>query len=313
MAFAPIARRVRAADFRDWLAGLRQEALRAGISAATFERAFAGVVPLPEVIERDRRQPERRLSLREYLERVVTAARIETGRRRLLEHRPLLDAVEARYGIPARFIVALWGVESDYGRVRGRFPVIAALATLAFEGRRASFFRRELLAALAILERGDVRPEAMYGSWAGAMGQPQFMPTTFLAHAVDADGDGRRDIWDSLADIFASMARYLSAAGWRPGWTWGRAVQVTGNVPASQRGLDYRAALAVWHRRGVRLSDGGPLPQLAVEASLLMPEGDSGPAFLVYDNFRALMRWNRSTHFAFAVGHLADALADRQA
>lgn len=291
--------------------GLRREALSSGISETTFERAFAGVRPIDRVVELDRRQPEGRLSFRDYLARVVTAERVREGRERLADHARELAAAEHRFGVPARFLVALWGIESSYGTFRGRFPVVAALATLAFEGRRAQFFRRELIAALAILERGDIAPDGMYGSWAGAMGQPQFMPTTYLAHAVDADGDGRRDIWNSLPDTFASMANYLSAAGWRSGYTWGREVALAGPPPPDRSGLEYRAPLATWQRSGVRRADGGPLPRAAIEASLVLPDGADGPAFLVYENFRVLMRWNRSTYFALAVGHLADALAGR--
>lgn len=297
--------------WQTFLAALRREALAAGISERTFERAFANVQPIDRVVELDRRQPEGRLSLQEYLARVVTRERVQEGRRRLFEHSAELTAAERRFGVPARFLVALWGIESNYGSFRGQFPVIAALATLAFEGRRAAFFRRELIAALHILERGDIAPSHMYGSWAGAMGQPQFMPTTYLAHAVDADGDGRRDIWNSLHDTFASMANYLAAAGWRSGYTWGREVVLMRPAPLDRTGLDHRAPLAVWHRHGVRRVDGGPLPQANLDASLLLPDGANGRAFLVYDNFRVLMRWNRSTYFALAVGHLADALDER--
>lgn len=310
-ASAAIPARAATLDWHQWLARFRQEALASGISSATFDRAFAGVGPVARVIELDRRQPERRLTFVQYLQRVVTPARIENGSRHLAEQARLLARTEQRYGVPPRFLVALWGIESSYGTVRGQYPVVAALATLAWEGRRATFFRRELLAALAILESGDIGTDAMYGSWAGAMGQPQFMPTTYLVHAVDADGDGRRDIWQSLPDTFASMANYLKAAGWRSGFTWGRPVQLPARIPPGVVGLGHRAPLSVWHRRGLRRADGGRLPQVDLAASLLLPDGEAGPAFLVYDNFRVLMRWNRSTNFALAVGHLADAVADR--
>lgn len=298
--------------WKAWLAELRREALATGISSRTFERAFAGVEPVARIVELDRRQPEGRLSFAEYLRRVVTPARIRRGRERLAAHAALLGATERRYGVPARLIVALWGIESSYGEFRGRFPVVAALATLAFDGRRAAFFRGELLTALRILERGEVAPERMYGSWAGAMGQPQFMPSTYLRHAVDADGDGRRDIWDSLPDTFASMANYLKAAGWRTGYIWGRPVTLTRTVEPRLVGLRNRAPLARWHRLGVRRSDGRPLPRFDLEAHLLLPDGEGGPAFLVYENFRVLLRWNRSTYFALAVGRLADALVGRE-
>jgi len=301
-------RAVARTDFARWLEELEREARGQGISARTLKEALAGLAPIPRVLELDRRQPEGRLSFAEYRRRVVSHDRIRSGRERLARHLPLLRRVRRRYGVPERILVALWGVESDYGRFRGRFPVIPALATLAFDGRRARFFRRELLAALRILDQGHISPREMYGSWAGAMGQPQFMPTTFLAHAVDFDGDGRRDIWHSLPDVFASMARYLHRSGWRPGWRWGREVRLVKPGPAARAGLAYRAPLASWARAGVRRKDGGTLPRAKIEASLLLPDGRDGPAFLVYDNFRVLLRWNRSTHFALSVGLLGDAV-----
>lgn len=295
-------------SFEAWLAAFRAEARARGISPATLERALAGVRPLEAVIEADRRQPERRLSFAEYRAKVVSAARIRRGRELLAEHRPLLERVRARYGVPAQTLVALWGIESSYGVYKGSWRVIDALATLAWEGRRAELFRRELLAALEIVERGERDPDRLLGSWAGAMGQCQFMPSSYLRHAVDFDGDGRRDIWTSLPDVFASMSRYLVEAGWVGGERWGRPVRVPASLDPSTVGLDRRADLAVWSRRGVRAADGGPLPNAPVEASLLRMDGDGGPAFLVYRNFRTLMVWNRSTYFALSVGLLADEL-----
>lgn len=295
-----------AVPFADWLATFRQEARAAGISDRTLERALARVEPIPRVIELDRRQPEGRMTFVEYRQRVINDARISKGRRMLAEHGPLLARVEAEYGVPAAVIVALWGIESNFGENTGGFPVVASLATLAHEGRRADFFRGELLSALKILDAGDIAPEAMNGSWAGAMGQSQFMPSTFLAYAVDGNGDGRRDIWGSQADVFASMANYLSRMGWDRRYIWGREVKVTNGVEAA--GLDERRPLSRWQSAGVRRADGGDLPAVAIEASLVRMDDGRGPSYLVYDNFRVLMRWNRSTYFATSVGLLANAI-----
>ena len=309
-------RRGRAAgrgEFRDWLAAFKAEARGRGISAATLERAFQGVEPLAAVIEADRRQPERRMSFAEYRLKVVSEARIRRGRALLGEHRALLERVRARFAVPAPTLVALWGIESSFGDFKGTWRVIDALATLAWEGRRAELFRRELLAALEILERGERRPAALLGSWAGAMGQSQFMPSTYLGYAVDFDGDGRRDIWTSLPDVFASMSNYLARAGWAGGEHWGRPVAAPAGLDPTLLGLERRLSLAEWSRRGVRTATGGPLPTARLDASLLRMDGEGGPTFLVYRNFRTLMVWNRSTYFALSVGLLADELAKADA
>ncbi len=299
-----------AGSFEAWLAAFETEARARGISAATLERAFRGVRPLESVIEADRRQPERRLSFAEYRAKVVSEARIRRGRELLAEHRALLERVRGRFGVPPAVLVAIWGIESSFGTYKGSYRVIDALATLAFEGRRSELFRRELFAALEILERGDRQPDRLLGSWAGAMGQCQFMPSTYLAYAVDFDGDGRRDIWTSLPDVFASMSHYLARAGWNGGERWGRPVLVPAGLDPALFGLERREDLAAWRRRGLRTVDGGPLPTAPVEASLLRMDGEAGPAFLVYRNFRSLMVWNRSTYFALSVGLLGDELAE---
>ena len=292
--------------FEVWLAQLRQQAAAEGISAATLDRAFDGVRPIPEVIERDRRQPEGRLTFRDYNRKVLSPTRIARGRELMQEHHEVLDRVAADYGVQPRFIVALWGIESNYGSFTGEFPVIGALATLAYEGRRAAFFRKELLQALRIVDQGDVAPAQMMGSWAGAMGQSQFMPSSYLAHAVDYDGDGRRDIWTTPPDVFASIANYLAKAGWNDRHTWGRQVQIVDHVKADAAGLEVVRPLPEWQALGVRTSNGDALPMVALDASLLRMDDDEGPAYLVYNNFRVLMAWNRSTYFALTVGELAD-------
>ncbi len=295
-----------ATEFAAWLDGLRSEARSKGVSDRTLDQALAGVEPIPRVIELDQRQPEGRMTFVEYRGKVISDARIRQGRKLLAEHGPMLRQVEARYGVPAEIIVALWGIESSYGEFKGRFPVVASLATLAHDGRRADFFRGELLSALQILEAGDIEPDAMFGSWAGAMGQSQFMPSTYLGYAVDGNGDGRRDIWGTHADIFASMANYLSKMGWNAEYIWGREVKAGSGVASA--GLDEERPLATWQSRGVRRLDGSALPAVAIDASLLKMDDGSGPSYLVYDNFRVLMRWNRSTYFATSVGLLADAI-----
>jgi membrane-bound lytic murein transglycosylase B len=294
-----------AESFPAWLDGLRDEARRAGIAPATLDRTLGGLKPIPRVIDLDRRQPETRLTFAEYRARVISDARVRRGRGLRRQHAALLERVAERYGVPAEVIVSLWGIESSFGDSQGSFPVIGALATLAWDGRRAGLFRRELIAALRILDRGDVSPGEMYGSWAGAMGQCQFMPSTYLAYAVDGDGDGRRDIWRSLPDIFASIANYLRAAGWNPGLRWGREVRVPPGAELPT-GLDHEAPLDDWAKSGVRLADGGPLPAAPVEASLVAVDSGRGPSYLVYANFRAIMVWNRSTYFALSVGLLSD-------
>lgn len=298
-----------AAEFDFWVQELRQEAAKRGISATTFDAALKGVRPNPRVLELDRSQPEFTLTFQEYLDRVVTPKRIETGREMLAKHRDLLREIGQKYGVQPRFILALWGIESDYGRKTGGFPVIEALATLAYDGRRSSFFRKELLAALHILEEKHVTPGAMLGSWAGAMGQCQFMPTSFRAYAVDYDGDGRRDIWTSKADVFASIANYLANYKWRGNQTWGRPVRLPADFDHAVADGKVEKPLEDWQRLGVRRTDGRDLPAAEMSGAIVLPSGADGPAYLVYHNYNAILYWNRSTYFAMAVGHLADQIA----
>jgi len=299
--------------FEQWLGEVRSEARSRGVSDGILDAAFAGVAPIPRIIELDRNQPEFKLKFDEYLSRVVSDARIATGRRLLDEHARLLDEIEAKYRVQKRFIVALWGVETDFGRITGGFPVIAALATLAYDGRRSAFFRKELMLALDILQQGHIKPDAMKGSWAGAMGQNQFMPSSFHRFAVDHDGDGHKDIWGTLPDVFASIARYLSESGWRHDQTWGREVELPKNFDRGQLGLEIRKPLSAWQDLGVRRADGGALPGRDVAASIVEVVERSGRArhFAAYEDFNVILKWNRSTYFAVAVGTLADALDAR--
>lgn len=292
--------------FPVWLEGVRQEALDQGISPETVAAALDGVEPIARVIELDRRQIEGQISYKEYRDRLLSEERIGRGRALLEEHRELLERVAADYGVQPRFIVALWGIETSYGGWSGSTPVIGALTTLAYDGRRAAFFRSELMHALRIIDEGNVEADNMLGSWAGAMGQSQFMPSSYVRNAVDYDGDGRRDIWGSLPDVFASIANYLAKAGWNDRRTWGREVGLPAALGDGLVGLEVRRPLPAWHDLGVRAADGAPLPVVAVDASLLRTDDGQGPAYLVYDNFRVLMAWNRSTYFGLTVGQLAD-------
>ncbi len=298
------------ADFQSWLAAFKQEAAAKGIRADTIETAFAGVTPIARVLEKDRSQREFTLTFSGYMRSSVTESRVERAQRLLQEHRGLLERVQAKYGVQPRFLVSFWGLESNFGDYTGGFSVIGALATLAHDTRRGAFFRSELLNALQILDEGHIAAARMTGSWAGAMGQVQFIPSTFVNFAVDFDGDGRRDIWNSLPDIFASAANYLSQEGWRGDETWGREVLLPMGFDYGHASLKKRKPLNAWAEvHGLKQGNGGPLPRADLEASLVLPAGHRGPAFLVYRNYRTILIWNRSILYALAVGHLADRIA----
>jgi membrane-bound lytic murein transglycosylase B len=303
-------RRSYGSDFAVWLRDFRARAAAAGIGDPVLDRSLRGIEPSRKVIELDQRQAGGRSSFAAYRRRAISADRIGKGARLLLEHNATLERVRAQYGVSPAVIVALWGIESAFGSFTGGFPVIPSIATLAWEGRRRELFERELMSALEIVQRGDITPERMLGSWAGAMGQCQFMPSTYLAYAVDFEGDGRADIWSSVPDVHASIAHYLVRAGWERRFIWGREVAAPIGLNSSVIGLERRLPLAEWHARGVRRADGGPLPDEPIEASLLRMDDGAGPSFLVYDNFRTLMVWNRSSYFALAVGLLADGIAE---
>ena len=300
------------AHFESWLDDLRTEALAAGISEGTVEAALGSVRPIERVIELDRNQPEVRLTFWTYLDRIASEARIERGRRLLSEHRELLDEIAARYGIPAPMLVAVWGVESNFGTNQGGFPVIQALVTLAHDDRRAAMFRRELIHALRILDEGHIALADMNGSWAGAMGQVQFMPSTFVDFARDGDGDGRIDIWQSTPDALESAARFMSR-NWQRGYIWGRQVRLPPQFDRDLADIDTMKPLDEWQAMGVRKVDGTALPSVAIEGAIVLPSDGLEPAFLVYRNYRALLLWNRSHFFAIAVGHLSDRIAGQGA
>jgi len=313
---APVSARPPAAAPDDgleaFLASLRGEARERGISQATLDASLVGIVDRPQVIEADRSQPGAPAGFCRYLERRLTPTRIARGRRVLGEHADLLAGITAEYGVPARYVVALWGLETNFGDYPGDHPLFDALVTLARDPRRGDFFREQIFAALRMVEDGHHPAEGFHGSWAGATGQVQFMPSTYLHYAVDHDGDGRRDIWASVPDALASAAHLLRRSGWRPGEAWGRQVALPAPLHGEARALGRAPRrLDGWDALGVRRSDGGPLPAADLSARLVLPLRRADPAFLVYDNYRVFMAWNRSTFFAISVGALADELVGR--
>nr|WP_096664339.1 lytic murein transglycosylase [Polaromonas sp. AET17H-212] len=294
--------------FARWIADFSTSARAAGITGETLRLAFDGVRFIPRVTELDSAQPEFIRAVWDYLDSAVSAQRVVRGQDRLLQSRPAIDAAAARYGVPAEILVAIWGMESNYGSNTGDIPTIDALATLGFEGRREAWARTQLLAALKILQNRDIERAQMLGSWAGAMGQTQFLPTNFLAYAVDADGDGRRDIWGSLPDVMASTANFLASAGWQAGQPWGLEVRLPSGFDLALADAEVRQPASAWAAQGVQSMDSAPLPALA-DSALLLPAGARGPAFLVGPNFRTILRYNNSTSYALAVSLLAQALA----
>lgn len=293
------------AGFRNWIAGFRNRALAKGVSAQVFDRTFARVRYLPEVIKLDRRQSEFTKSTGEYLESAVSATRVTNGRKEARQHNRTLNAIEAHYGVDKNVVAAIWGMESAYGSYRGKTHIPSALATLAYDGRRGSFFEAQLVEVLKILQRGDTTSENMLGSWAGAMGHTQFIPTSYQAYAVDFTGDGRRDIWsDDPTDALASTAAYLNRMGWVRGMPWGAEV----TLPA---GFNFTLASgprkmpSEWARLGVVPARGGSIPDYG-SARLLLPAGAKGAAFLVFKNFDVIKRYNNSDAYAIGVGHLGD-------
>ena len=295
--------------FSRWLEGVRAEALARGIGPATVGAALDGVAPIPRVVELDRHQPEFTLTFPQYMARVVPEKRVRRGRALLAEHRALLASVAAKHRVQARFIVALWGSRA----------ISAASREVSTSFQRSPRWRSTVAAArssepssstpLTILDQGHITVDRMTGSWAGAMGQPQFMPSSFVRFAVDHDGDGRIDIWTTLGDVFASAANYLARSGWRDDITWGRQVRLPAGFDRANLGLKVAKRLPEWQRIGVRRADGSDLPTRPLAASVIVAEEGKGPAFVVYDNFHAILKWNRSSFFALAVGHLADRLA----
>jgi membrane-bound lytic murein transglycosylase B len=292
-------------NFAEWRNRFRSQALNAGISAQVFDRAFAGVTPDPSIIIADRSQPEFTRPVWQYLDGALSKQRVDRGRRLLEQHQATLNDIEARYAVDRNTLVAIWGLESSYGQIMGDKGVIRSLATLAHEGRRPGFAKSQLLAALEILQHGDVSADQLRGSWAGAMGQTQFIPTTYNTHAVDFDGDGRRDIWSSTADALASAAHYLQASGWKAGQPWGFEVTLPGGFDYAKADNAIRKPVSEWRQLGLTgLPSGTAMDEAS--ATLLLPAGYRGPAFLVLDNFRAILRYNNSSSYALAIGLLSE-------
>ncbi|MCE0464449.1 MULTISPECIES: lytic murein transglycosylase [Pseudomonas] len=293
--------------FAQWQAGFRKEALAAGIRADLFDRAFIGVSPDMSVIKADRSQPEFTRPVWEYLDGALSPLRVSKGKSLMQQNAQVLQSIEQRYGVDRAALVAVWGMESNFGQFQGNKSVINSLATLAYEGRRPGFAHAQLIAALQILQQGDIAPEKMLGSWAGAMGQTQFIPTTYNTHAVDFDGDGRRDIWGSATDALASTAHYLQSSGWQRGQPWGFEVELDEGFDYSLADGTIRKPVSEWIGLGVSAYAGMPIPpgNRQLSASVLLPAGHRGPAFLVFDNFRAILKYNNSSSYALAVGLLS--------
>ena len=290
--------------FAQWVSNFRETARAAGIDEATLRTALDGVQLRHRAVEADRAQPEFTRTLWDYLDAAITPQRVAAGQQKLLELRVDAESASARYSVPGPILMAVWGIESNFGGNYGDVPVIDALATLGFEGRREAWARGELLAALKILQHGDIERSRMIGSWAGAMGQTQFMPSSYLALAVDADGDGRRDIWGSMADVLASTANYLAKSGWRADEPWGLEVQLPAGFDPARADPVVQQSSARWAAEGVRAMGDAPWPALA-DASILLPAGARGPAFIVGRNYRAVLRYNNSTSYALTVCLLA--------
>ncbi len=308
------------ADFDVYVAALKKEALEKGYDEALVDQALATAKFKKKVISADKNQPEVKETLETYLPKRVPQWKIDRARKLYKENQDVLEKVAKEYGVQARFIVALWGLESNFGKIQGGHSVIASLVTLAFDGRRETMYKNQLWAALDILKEGHITLDKFKGSWAGAMGQTQFMPTSFNAYAVDYNGDGRKDIWTTEEDAFASIANYLKQAGWNDDLTWGRQVKLPEGFDNSnilKRGTKTRSqwleywkeserSLADWQALGVRKMDGSDLPNVDITAAMVMPDDVNGRMYLAYDNYKALMHWNRSYYFATSVGYLSD-------
>ena len=309
-----------AAGFALYVNGLRQQADAAGYPKDLLDTVFATLKFQPTVVKADKGQPEFVETLDTYLPKRVNAQRIKMAREAYQKYQPELKEVSEKYGVPARFIVALWGLESSFGRITGNYSVPSALATMAYEGRREELFRKEFFLALDILRDGHIAFADMKGSWAGAMGHTQFMPSAFMKYAQDGDGDGHKDIWTNRKDAFASIANYLKTEGWTASQTWGRQVLLPKNfdyalvIPKGSRDRgqwlqwwrERERSLADWQALGVRTIDGKALPKAALHAAIVMPDDKEGRAYLAYPNYQVLMHWNRSYYFVSSVGYLAD-------
>ncbi len=308
------------AEFKDYLVNLKEEAIAKGYETSLIDSAFATATYKEKVVSADKNQPEVKETLETYLPKRVPQWKIDRARKLYAENKDILEQVAKEFGVQARFIVALWGLESNFGTIQGGHNVISSLVTLAFDGRREALYKRQLWAALDILKSGHITLDKFKGSWAGAMGQTQFMPTSFNAYAIDYNNDGRKDIWTTKEDAFASIANYLKQEGWNDSLTWGRQVMLPDNfdnkyilvrgTKTRKQWLEYwndsERSLDEWQALGVRRADGTALPNVDVRAALVMPDDINGRMFLAYDNYKVLMHWNRSYYFATSVGYLSD-------
>lgn len=307
-------------DFDQYVEQLKAEALTKGFEQSLIDQAFTGVQHLERVVKADKNQPEFVETLDTYLPKRVPQWKIDKARAQYKENLPLLKEIEQKFGVQGRFIISLWGLETNFGAIQGKMPIISALTTLSYDGRREAFFKQQLWASLTILEQGHIEFDKFVGSWAGAMGQSQFIPTSFLAYAADGDGDGKKDIWNNKADVFASIANYLASEGWEYGRTWGRQVKLPTGFDMSlimakgskgrsewlQNWANAEKPLAYWNRVGLTRMDGRPLPMVDIDAVLITPDDEKGRVYLAYDNYKSLMHWNRSYYFVTSVGYLAD-------
>lgn len=301
------------AAFKTWVSNTLDEMVAAGkLTEPRAELLHAHVSFVPRVIELDRKQPEKKISFATYKTRILSSDRINKGRKLYQQHSALLNEISKKYGVQPQYIIALWGIETNYGGFTGGMDILSSLATLAYEGRRAEFFKSEFIKAINIFQSLNKSPSEMKGSWAGAMGQCQFMPSSYIAYAVDYDGDGYKDIWNSLPDTFASIANYLASVGWRGDLRWGREAQLPNGFDMSLEGRDIKKDLSYWNNKGVKLANGQDLPKAeGLQASIIVPDKDGDDAYIVYSNYNVIMHWNRSTYFATSVGLLADQIAIR--
>ena len=294
-------------EYNEWLIDLRIESINQGISVDVFDQAMQTVKIIEKVKQLDTKQPEKTISFNDYLLRSVSKNRIESGKILYKKFEKELKQVSEFYQVQPRFIVAIWGIETNYGSYTGNFSVISSLTTLAYKGRRSSFFRKQLIAALHILNNGDISLEKMTGSWAGAMGQSQFMPTSYLEYAQDFNNDGKKDIWNDHLDIFASIAHYLKSHGWDNSRTWGREVIIPNNLLKEENFSEWKnKSLKFWSDKNIKMKNSNNLPYISLKANLLLPNKDNNKAFLVYDNFNKIKKYNNSNYYALSVGVLSD-------
>ncbi|MDN2662442.1 lytic murein transglycosylase [Psychromonas sp. 14N.309.X.WAT.B.A12] len=299
-------------SFTQYIDNLKQEATELGIDQNTINSAFKDAEFLERSVSSDKQQPEFKMTLDTYIPRAVPEWKVKQAREAYKKHYKLLHKIGKEYGVQPSFIVALWGIETNFGRLTGRHYVISSLATMAYEGRREALFKKQLFAALTILEQGHISQDKFIGSWAGAMGQVQFMPTSYLNYAVDYDGDGRKDIWGTPADVFASAANYLKTEGWDSRHIWGRQVTIPKDFDTDLAGIKQQKSLAEWQVLGVRRYEGQDLPDVDLQASLIIPDDKNGRVYLAYNNYKVLMHWNRSYYFATAVTYLSERIMSPQ-